>query len=578
MADFIALRTVYRLACLAAASLVVACETPPEDGPPGIGPPPGEEIAQCQMKGAFVINLNRDNAEASVCGVPLEITPNSAAMKCIAREIRANVPDECQGSYDVYVPGTAAEFGTWKQFNSMFSEPNGRAHISLQYQDSNTRWGPDIDPANYDGGVRDAYFSLVQLLLAIMTELETEDVRIFGHSKGSHSVAVTAQIAAFRNMDFYAFAQAGRTAVDIDGPGLVPKGDLGTPGYIEKERDNLVTITWANDEVQFYKGGDIIKTSSLSMPRIWRVPGLSNDRGPDGYLGKVMRIDHHNNYGGNYTDGLSGNDWREGEGSVDPNYPYCASGSGHSWRDDDPVRGCSKRAVSQHAYFWGDEACRARAFSMMARGKKDDRYWIGDSGPRGEDCKPNPETLHAEIGVRYRIDMKEENLCDYNLKIKLMSPDGRTTHETIDLSSGTSHGWRNWPSSGKRAVSLPNHIRVQIDASMSESNAGSMPWSDNCRTPGASAAYIRELRLSFDHPRAKPGDGKTHMFAIYGPQEGEGNAGRLHGDNGNAWQRIDSGKSQDSWDIYHEDESIQVKGATAKGRHGSFYKEVYLLD
>ena len=121
---------------------------------------------------------------------------------------------------------------------------------------------------------------------------------------------------------------------------------------------------------------------------------------------EAVRIDHHNNYGGLYTDGLSGNDWRDGEGSRKDNWPYCATGDKYAWDQGE----CDETNVTFKPWFWGHPECQAVAFEMMKAGRVGDRYYIGNSGPRDRrSCRESERLMKARATVRYRYNLPDKD-------------------------------------------------------------------------------------------------------------------------------------------------------------------------
>lgn len=165
----------------------------------------GGSSVPCEQ--VFIVDLNQDELMRSDCAS--EPTRESIA-SCLAGEIENAFPAACTEAFDVFVPGTAAEHGAWKQFNAMFSRDTGRGYLSLQYEDAAIVEGlfNTFDAAKYDQGVIDARTTLGWLLYTLQTRF-TDDIRVFGHSKGSHAVALVADDPEFSDIEFYAFAQPG---------------------------------------------------------------------------------------------------------------------------------------------------------------------------------------------------------------------------------------------------------------------------------------------------------------------------------------------------------------------------------
>jgi len=204
------------------------------------------------------------------------------------------------------------------------------------------------------------------------------DVHVFGHSKGSHAVALTAMngIENHKYAKYFAFGQPGRTAVRMNN--YSPPTALGTPGYIEKLSENLVGITWENDEVQYFKGGEFFPRSGLAVPETFGFPGIINDRSPNGTASLNSRIDHHKNYGGTF-----------------------------------------ERDVQFYPYFWGNQDCIQSAFDVMntgatpTDGQPGERRHIGSSEPR-ENCvydRSTPPLIPVTAELSYLVDLKDPADC-----------------------------------------------------------------------------------------------------------------------------------------------------------------------
>ena len=212
---------------------------------------------------------------------------------CVKDLIESALPLGCRSKIDVFVPGTNQEDGNAKQFTKLIDSEDDRGAISLGYSAANP-----TDTINYDRGVRKSRDVLAILLRVLKEEFAPDSVRIYGHSKGSHGVALEADrilgVEGFENYHFFAFGQAGRTATKIDDTSDMVAARLGTRGYIEKLSDNLVGITWENDEVRdFYGSGFDGLKPPLSLRYMGHIRGAST-------LGTGVplytRFDHHNTY------------------------------------------------------------------------------------------------------------------------------------------------------------------------------------------------------------------------------------------------------------------------------------------
>ena len=514
----------------------------------------------------FIVDLSQDGGSGNSCA---KLASRESIADCVALEIENALPEACTESFDVFVPGTAAEHGAWKQFNAMFSRDTGRGYLSLQYRDSSVVEGLAnvFDSASYDQGVIDATTALDVLLYTLKTRFSDGDVRIFGHSKGAHAVSLVADDAEFANMRFFAFAQPGRTSVDISSRDDIGAGKRGDAGFIQKLSDNLVGITWVNDEVQFYTGDG---TNGLQMPERWSYPGFIWQDTFNGANPLSFRIDHHNNYGGTYTDGVAGNEWREGEGTVEDLYPYCATGNSFFGSQAE----CEKQTVRYTPYFWGDSDCRSKAFEIMDDGAVGDGHYIGFSGPRGSECTEDNATLVAEYEFVYRINIGDlqNGDCRYDMEVFLGGrgdrPDGGRF--SVSTSQIADTGWLV----KRGTIQVPPHMTIRVDASMTDTASGL----NDCGglSPADSEGYIQGLKLTFTHPATGERIGRS----VIGLKEGSTAFPwpvSLHMQNNVAWWEDDP---SDDWRIYYAPtfSALMVKGDTNGGVGGRFYKRVHLLD
>ncbi|MEM1410277.1 MAG: hypothetical protein AAGG79_05975 [Pseudomonadota bacterium] len=531
--------------------------------------PPGNPA--CTMTRPIILDMTKLGPQAC----------RSKDKQCLARInnslstlLSRFLPQACKTNIDLYVPGTNAEDGSWKQFNHMFGKANGRGHLVLRYGEATL-----FDAGLYDKSVEEAYEALSHALLVIKGSLKPKDVDVFGHSKGAHAVALAAQhkSSAVNYAQFFAFAQPGRTNVDIDKSGHMRAAKLGKAGYVEKLSNNLVGITFSNDEVYQFKG---VGSSGLVMPESWAFPGNINTTRATGTLKAwAIRIDHHNNYGGLYTDGKPGTDPLAGEGSPKANFPYCATGSKKSLKITE-WWGCSKRAYTYVPWFWGNKQCEALAYSVMA-GQVGRRERIGASGPRGPGCKEAGAGTKVSFRVKYQIDVPDAKDCDYKLSMRIQSPDGKTTYTTFfkkTFDESTSGGWKfntsekNFKAYSKNAV-IPNSFRLRFDAKMTEDEGFG-----DCQGVTTARALIRYVKLRYKHPITGQ---QVTEYIVRGGEEGDSYPlQRITGDENVAWRRKDSGKRQDTWDLYWDksDRALKISGMANDGQHGSFYKQVYLMD
>ena len=273
----------------------------------------------------YIVDLSQNSTSGIACSMTSD---RDEVASCVEQRIRAAFAEApaCLDAFDVFVPGTNAEDGNYKQFTSIISPLPGRAYLSLQYSDEVSL----ADAINYDMGVYDASNALDDLLYTLKVRFSDPQVRVFGHSKGSDPVARVSTYPEHSEVEFFAFAQAGRTPASI----------RGVPGYIHKLSDNLVGITWQNDEVKYFTGG----SSGYQVPEIWGFPGYVNQEG-GGMTIKPSRIDHHDNYGGEYS--------KEA-------HPYCATGNKSAML---ATAECKKQnGVRFVPYFWGDAECTGKAY------------------------------------------------------------------------------------------------------------------------------------------------------------------------------------------------------------------------
>jgi hypothetical protein len=529
------------------------------------GEPTGETGSgtECDHRGAVIANLSQDEADKANPNVCTSGDSDAEIESCIAGQLRQDLPLNCQTRVDVFVPGTNAEYGAWRQFNHMFNRDNDRGHVSLQYEDAREADNAlqDLDGAKYDQGVIDARQSLMHLLRGLRRNGAT-DIRVFGHSKGSHAAALVADESEFRDVDFYAFAQPGRTRVDIDSRSDIRAGRLGRLGYIEKLSSNLVGITFRNDEVSDYTGNGF---NGIAIPERWEFPGWIREDRTTGGDPFESRIDHHNNYGGLYTDGLSGNRWRAGEGSRGDWYPYCATGDKIAWDSSE----CDKGNVTFQPWFWGSEHCQAEAFSMMESDSPGAAYYIGYSGPRAADsCRENNQRVTATVNMDYRYDVPDKD-CTHRTRIAFFDLDGNyVSRFTV---SGTQENDETWRTvSG--TLTVPIHMTLRIETELLEQSGFG-----NCAGILESELWIRSLRLSF----SRPGIGGNDTRTIIGFREGRGAdlvAQDLDVFENTAWTQPDKRNEEFVMEYSSVYDSIKIEGEADAGHAGNFNKRVHLID
>ncbi len=530
--------------------------------------------AACGQLGAYIVNISQDETDQLNPTICTNRSTDEQIRACLATQLNANLDGDCKSHFDIFVPGTAAEHGAWKQFNHMFNTNNNRAHLSLQYNDDrDAGLFFNFDPAFYDQGVIDARVSLILLLDTLVEHFQPEQIRVFGHSKGSHSVALVADEPRFSGIEFFAFAQPGRTSVDIDSAAEIKAGKRGDPGYIHKLSPNLVGITWRNDEVVDYTGSG---TNGLQVPEKWEFPGFIWQTGGGGSASEMF-IDHHNNYGGRYTDGIAGNDWRAGEGGTADAWPYCATGDKIAW--DDPE--CSKQNVEFVPWFWGSPACQVEAFQMMAGGNVGDQYYIGYSGPRQPgNCRYTKRTTRAYYQLRYYFDLPDKD-CVYNLKIDFVNFFTSKIEDSIQV-SGTTANDQTWRTA-TGYIYTPYHIILKLRAWLVEDSQGG--WLPSCDTFTESEIFVEYLRLYFTHPGTGEGEGEDFIDkdrrTIIGFREGRGSdvfLNDLHKWDNVAWEQPN--QSNEEIKMYYSSlkDSLKIEGPTQEGNQGRFEKKVHLLD
>ncbi len=526
--------------------------------------------ADCDHVDAYIVNLSQDLSDINGGDVCTSEDTDSEIQSCIADQIRDNLPDECETYFDIFVPGTNAEHGAWKQFNRMFKSDTNRAHLVLAYDDARDVEGINFDPAFYDIGVLDSRKSLILLLDALDDNFNVEKIRVFGHSKGSHTVALVSDISNYDDVEFYAFAQPGRTAVDIV-PVLptIDAGKLGRPGYIEKLSDNLVGITWKNDEVQYFTGGAL----GISLPEIWQFPGYiwQENNGGGASTGGYLHIDHHNNYGGLYTDGLGGNNWRDGEGTVENAFAYCATGDKSEAEDSDE---CKKQNITKSPYFWGTPECVAQAYRMMNKGETGDLYNIGYSGPRQRgSCKQSEHIMEVRWDMDYSFNLPDRN-CVYTLRFGFEDIASGKERDSFEVVGTTDNDQEDLSANG--SVFVPIHMQLKIKAKLTERSVGA---TNDCLSVAQSEAWIESLRLTFDHPGTSE---SNKVVTIIGHDEGRGAINNLHMFDNVAWEHPNL--DGDEMRIYYEPpkNSIKIQNKigdfSSDGDEGNFRKRVHLLD
>ena len=489
----------------------------------------------------YIVDLSQNSSSGVACTMTSD---REEVASCVEERIRSKFAQAsaCLGAFDVFVPGTNAEDGNYSQFTQIISPTPGRTYLSVQYSDESTLLD---DAIQYDKGVYDASNAIDLLLYTLKVRFNHPDVRVFGHSKGSDAVARVSTYPEHNQVKFFAFAQAGRTPASV----------RGTPGYIEKLSANLVGLTWQNDEVKFYTGG----SSGYQMPEIWGFPGYVNQAG-GGATVVPVRIDHHNNYGGEYTK---------------KDYPYCATGNKAAML---ATAECRKQdGVKYVPYFWGTTGCADKAYEMMDGAAIGDKYYIGYSGPRASGCKDTVASIDATYELVYRMNLADQDDCKYNMQLSFQGLDfgtNRTDGGTIKVSSTRDTSWVRKTGT----VKIPLHMHLEWWAYMQDVSGR---FSSCVNYLGAkSEGYIDTLKVTFTHPVTHERVSRT----LIGNAEGMEYLWPLKVANKNnvAWR-----KEKGTWDLHYgipptifngHGGALMVKGDTEGGRGGVFYKWVHLLD
>ena len=515
---------------LGLAGLLLACCTPS---------PPAQN-AVCDYP-AIVINLQSHGLDKGQC-----FKNGADPASCVWNEISEKV-DTCTG-IDIYVPGTGAEGGDSKQFSALIdrARAESRNAFVVKYQAGNT-----LNAMSYTDGVEDASDALKLLLVAItenFTASENQakpDVRVFGHSKGAHAVAVVAEAGGvYDDVQYFAFGQPGKTNSELKSD--LPAAPLGQPGFIEKLSHNLVGFTWENDEVQFYNSG------SVGMPETVQIPGLANPKKSDneqksnGALSANFRWDHHNTYGGDFSEKA---------------FPYCAAGSRNSWLFDDQ---CKKTETAFKPYFWGNEDCYNEAMAMMAStAGVGTRKYVGASEPR-ESCiadqgGPDDMIWVKKAEVKYQFNIPDKD-CNANVTFEFL-PKGRKIKwghsDGAKLSVTKLNGMDSYAVKTKSNFSVPNSLRLKVRTEITEKSGGG-----NCGAPAAAQLKIRSLKLTFDHPDTGK---ETEKYLIRGASK-------------TGWKRKKTNRDYDDMDIFKSDNAIKFSSRAKDKKHGVFYKDMKMTD
>ncbi len=423
---------------------------------------------------AHIVNLDQDPSGEGSCSA---FSDRDDVAQCVTTRIQSHVQNNssCLGKFDVFVPGTFQENGDFRQFSSLIETNPDRTYLSLKYGNN------FLDAAAYNEGVDAASLSLDELLYSLKSVFNTTDIRVFGHSKGAHAVASTSLNSQHSDVDFFAFGQAGRTPANIKGGA----------GYIEKITNNLVTMTWQNDEVKFYTGG----ANGFVLPELWGWPGFINQGGGGATIAPA-RIDHHNNYGGSYTI----ND-----------FTYCATGHKSAMLGiDDPANECVKQdGVSYLPYFWGDAECKAIAFQYMNNAQPGDKHYIGYSGPRAAQCSDTVGLVQAQYSLRYRMTPADQGDCEAVLQLDFRGLDFGTDRQNggrIVVNSTRDTQWETVSGT----VALPLHMEIGLWAYLNDVSG----LFTSCRNPlSESEIYVDTLKVSFNHPKTGEPVNRTSDWA-----------------------------------------------------------------
>ncbi len=517
-----------------------------------------EQNYSCSIIKPLVLNVRADTNKSESC-----LNDNDIS-QCISDKINDyySSANSCLRAIDIFVPGTSTEDGTYNHFNYMFSQENNRAHISIKYENG-TKW----DAALYDKSVINGVEATKAVLNAIKDKIddEVEEVRIFGHSKGAHIISHLSKL--FKESDqfkFWAFAQPGRTAVDITNSDSHDyTGPLGDPGYIHKHNNNLVTINWLNDEVKLYTGKN---HNGAMVPQAWEYPGYINDRRTRRGNMVDFRIDHHDTYGGDSE--LVSLD------KLKTDARYKATG-------DDSAFGPSLKKQYK-PYFWGDETCRELAWEAMDSDSF--KHEIATSGPRGEECKPRSKQT-VRFKMRYLMQRNNtKNDIDFRVAFDTYNEDGAGEEFLTINVPRAQKSQRKWQDLEK-TIQLPDSFNLRIQ-----------PLDPDGNTKADNTIHIAYIRISgIKDPTSKRPANLTSQYIIgpmsgpiIGAFEGQDHQKSLAGAIKSGWKKHPDDKS--NWKIYKSREraklptndkktyeTLKFKGNGNDGQEG-FYKPVSLVD
>ena len=375
----------------------------------------------------------------------------------------------------ILVPGTGSEDGCAKQFRSIIRRlKDGDNVVSLNYHKDTV--AEDIGLTDFTSKNRRRYdWSVdlgVQALEKLLAGSHADRILVFGHSKGAHIVAQVARNVENRpdsdHIRFWSFAQPQRVSWNKNNKH--GSGALGKRGYIVKSANNLVTVNWHNDEVWYING-------TMGVANAWRYPGEVNEPGAPAGL-HMNRFDHHNNYGGHYTE-LS--------------CPYYPTGDDARYNDPDENTqrrmACNHRTVEFHPYFWGDPQCFSLA--MAAQAKDSFQHYIGTSGPRGVDCRPLA-SMPVDIQVRFRHRYASGNGKGFSIRFRdfnRFEADGSAVIAVIK-GLGSDRKSKQWTDTPWHTLMLPNSFIFQVD-----------PLSKGARNARNNIVDIAWVKARFADPR-----------------------------------------------------------------------------
>ncbi len=520
------------------------------------------EPAICEQAGVSIINFGR----ADLSGNPTCFSSNqSASVQCMRQRLRSVLRSGCTSNIDIFTPGTNQENGNWVQFRELVEDDDNRSAISINYEDGAG------DHLRYDDSVIHGHQAVSNVVQAIKEEFPSvKNVRIYGHSKGSHIVSLAAEDVldkeGFEPFYFYAFGQPRRTAERIS-LSFSPRGRLGPAGFITKLSNNLSGITWQNDEVYDYKG---IGTSGLAIPPSWLHAGRIKDTGTGLPATPVFsRIDHHETYGGNP--------------SKQDSLPYCATGRWSLLNLDSDFAGeCSKVDEFIPAYFWSKKECREHAWDQLEDIDNDGNFannlYIGNSGPRAEnDCTEQSVVFrNVFYELKYRYNRADQQ-CKFNIRVSFEGLGGRVNGSFFSDSASDGNTFQVQNKSGN--VNVPLHMNLKIETWLSEQNTNNpVPFLPDfvCQKSVAQTeSYIDSLTVTIPRDVGEDEPVLTKVTLI-------GNRETSHYPIGSVTNRDLSGwfKSNGEWNLEYDTilTNLKIEGVTNKNANGTFTKIIHLND